>query len=537
MGRSAAAQTASARHDRRKFVEAALVEFARIRPVRRAPPPDGQLGDDDYPIEALRLTLAGLGPVFASFGRYLSTRPDLLPRRECRELAEIADAGEAADPGAVEALIHRQLGGPPARRFFQFDPLARHLTLWTERHDAWVAPGVPATVTIVRPDAPEWLEHDLPLLPLLQRCLPIAPAAFAAAIEDFSYTLRTRLDQSIQAASLATLAADVPLVGGFDAPACYRDHCAPGILTVERGGGPTVADVLNGIADPSAGDRTAIARRLATAWLRQALGGRLVPFEFAARDIVVDEQRLVLTTAAFEAHSTTARRRFSRYVNAVAADDPDAAAAWLVDAAGALETSSAVEEEVKRRFRQAVPFRDGEWSGDDRLAEHLLVQWRAAHDAGCLLGPYYLHVYRGVQAVDTILERAAPDEDLLLGALEDYRLRVGLSEAAQLLDPRALEQRLDSALQEMVNLPQKLDEVLTLAAEGRLRVRLRMPESGGSRRLKHQTVLLVAGLVVLTAMASLLRHIAPAYGPPVERIGVVVLLVVGGWLLVAAARW
>jgi predicted unusual protein kinase regulating ubiquinone biosynthesis (AarF/ABC1/UbiB family) len=537
MRRSAAVQAASGRQDRRKVVEAALAEFARMRPVRRAPPPDGRLGADDYPIQRLRLTLADLGPVFASFGRYLSTRPDLLPRRDCRELAAIADIDGAADPAAVAALVHRQLGAPPARRFFQFDPVARDVGLWTERHQAWVAPGVPVMVTIVRPDAAAWLDQDLPLLPLLQRCLAIGPAAFAAAVDDFADTLRARLDQRIQATSLAALSADAASARGFDAPACYRDHCAAGVLTVERCEGPTLADAIDGAAEISGGDRATLGRRLASAWLRQALAGHVVPFDFAARDIVLEGPRLVLTAAAFEPHSTAARTRFSRYVNAVAADDPDAAAAWIVDAAGASETPAAVEEELKRRFRQAVPFRDGEWSGDDRLAEQLLVQWRATRDAGCRLLPHHLHVYRGALAVETLLETLAPDEDLLLGALQDERLRLGFAEAVHLVDPRALQARLDTALQEMVTLPQRLDEVLTLASEGRLRVRLQVPENDGSRRARHQTVLLVASLVVLMALASLLRHMAPAYGPVVEQVGVVALLVVGGWLVVAAARW
>ena len=58
----------------------------------------------------------------------------------------------------------------------------------------------------------------------------------------------------------------------------------------------------------------------------------------------------------------------SRYIDAVAADDPDAAAKWILDAQGMPEVPNAVEEELMRRFRQGVPFRDGEWSGDERLA-------------------------------------------------------------------------------------------------------------------------------------------------------------------------
>jgi predicted unusual protein kinase regulating ubiquinone biosynthesis (AarF/ABC1/UbiB family) len=524
----------SGRHDRRKTVEAALAGFARSRSARRVAPPDGRLGPDDYPIHGLRLTLASLGPVFASVGRYFAARPDLLPRRECGELALIADTAPAADPAALDACVERQLGAPPVRRFFQFDSRARDVTLWTERHDAWLTPGVPVVVTVVRPDAADWIESDLPLLSMVRTCLGIAPTAFEAAIVDFAHTLRARLDQTLQAASLAALAADAPSVGGFGAPACYRDHCAPGILTVERVEGPTVSDFVARRAEEA--DLAVLANRVASAWLRHALAGHVIPFDFDAGDVIVAEDRLVLTRAAFEAHSAAERARFSRYMNAVAADDPDAAASWIVDAAGASEPSSAIEEELRRRFRQAVPFRDGEWSGDDRMAEYLLVQWRAASETGWRLTPHHLHVYRGVGAVAGLAHALAPDEDALLSAFQDVRLRLGMSEAAQLLDPGAMTARLDSALREMVTLPQKLDEVLTLAAEGRLRVKLQVPESADARRVKQQTTLLVANLVVLTAIASLVRHVAPAYGPGLERAGVVALLIVGGWLLVAAAR-
>src|SRR5215831_17953547 len=152
----AAKPASSGSPDRRRAVESALAAYTR-RSLRgstfahRAPsgvegrrvaPPEGRLGPTDFPISRLRETLAALGPVFASFGRYLSTRPDLLPRRDCAELALIADTAMPAPPAALEAHLHRQLGAPTLRRFFQFDPLAHDVTLWTERHEAWVAPGV-----------------------------------------------------------------------------------------------------------------------------------------------------------------------------------------------------------------------------------------------------------------------------------------------------------------------------------------------------------------------------------------------------------
>jgi ubiquinone biosynthesis protein len=534
MRMTTAARTRAGRDGRRAIVEEALRDL-RWPPARRAAPPEGRLGAADYPVARLRAALTALGPLFADFGRYLSSRPDLLPRRHCAELALIADTGSATDPRVLAAHLQRELGGPLSRHFVEFDAVPSHVTRWTERHQARIAADVPVLVTIVRPDAAEWIERDAPLLPLLADCLALDGEALAAAIDDYSHTLRVRLDQTVQSAALATLAGDAPEVAGFHAPACYRDLCTTSVLTTGRAGGTELGALMRREALHDE-DRTDLARRLAAAWLRQTLGGRVVPFDVTTDDIVIADERIVLLSGACEPHTSRQRVRFSRYMNAVAADDPDSAASWIVDAADGEEVPAAREEALKRRFRQAVPFRDGEWSGDERLAEYILVQWRAARESGWHLTPYHVHLYRGLAAIAAIADRLAPAQDSMLVALQDARLLLGASDAAQLLTPASIATRLENVLREMVSLPQKLDDVLTLAAEGRLRVRLQVPASGEGRRVKQQTVQLVAALVLLVAVASLVRHAAPAYGPMVERVGSLVLLAVGGWLLVAAAR-
>jgi len=494
-------------------------------PVRRSPPPEGRLGADEDQGHRLCQALTGLGPVFASFGRYLASRVDLLPRRTRTELAAIPDEGTALPFATVAALIQRQLGAPPDRLFFEFHKTPFAVGSWTERHLAWLAPGVPAMVTIVRPEAAEELDADLPLLALLAPWIDLPDRLLTAAVADFGVTLRRRLDQTLQAASLTTLAADARNGGEFDAPACYRDHCAPNILTVER----LVGETLEERAD--AGE--ALARRLTGAWLRQALTGSVVPFDLSLRDIVMVEDRLVLMAAGFEPHVSAEHGRFAAYLGAVAGDDPDSAANWILEGSA---TGSRVEEELRRLLRQAVPFREGEWSGDDRLSEHVLVQWRVARDAGCPVTPHHQHLYRGLHDVAHIANGLAPDTDALLGALEDLRLRIGVAQAGHFLDPRNLSATLEGAIQQLVELPQKLDAVLAMASEGRLRMRLQVPEADETEHVRNRTVLLVTTLVAFAGLASILRHMVPAFGPGVERAGAVVLLVVGAWLLVAAAR-
>jgi predicted unusual protein kinase regulating ubiquinone biosynthesis (AarF/ABC1/UbiB family) len=522
---TAANHTGIDKHGRRKQVEAVIRALGRPVSARRSLPPEGRLGSGEDDGHRLRTTLIELGPVFAGFGRYLAARFDLLPRRIRTEMRVIPDEGRPLPFTAVKTLVRDQLGAPIDRLFFEFHETPFAVTTWTERHLAWLAPGVPAMVTIVRPDASEQIDADVPLLCLLAPWIDVTENALVEAVDDYQATLRRRLDQRQQASSLATVAAEARNGRGFSAPACYRDHCASGILTVEQ--------VLGETLEQQSETGEGIAGRLTSAWLWQALSCNLVPYDFDARDVVVTEDRLLLTGAAFEPNPSSARAHFAGYVGAVAADDPDAAAGWLLEGADA---SARVEDELRRRLRQAVPFRDGEWSGDDRLAEHMLVQWRVANDMGWSISSHHQHLYNGLETVAGIADRLAPNVDTLLGAFEDERLRIGVGQAGHLLDPQHLAITIERAVQELVELPQKLDDVLTMASEGRLRLNLQVPETDETEHVRNRTVLLVTTLVAFAGLASMLRHLVPVLGLGAERVGAVVLLIVGGWLLIAAAR-
>jgi hypothetical protein len=516
--------------DRRKEIDGRLRALGRPRPAHRVPPPEGRLSPDEQSTGELGLALAELGPVFADFGRYLSSRIDLLPRRDCLDLGAArprpgGDCLQEAPPGFDgTGLVSRELG--PNRQFHEFDPTPRDITLWTVQYHAWLAPGIPVAVRIVRPDAERWLSSDVPLLSVLEPWLELTGDELSAAIDDFSETLRTRLDQTQQVLALIRLAEDARAGGALGAPVCYRDYCTSRLLTLQRPGGSSLAESV---------DRQAAGRQLAVGWVRQAVAGRLVPFDFDLQDIRTEDERLVLTGGALESQNATGRDSLLRYLVAGAADDPDAAWAWIAKAAEH-GTEGQTEYRLRCRLRQAVPFRDGEWSGDDRLTERLLVQWKAVREAGWKMRRHELHLYRGIQAISAALARLAPDEDLLLAALQDERLRIGMAQAQQVSDPRVLVSAPGRLANEMVRLPERLDEFLNLAADGRLHIKLHVPDAAETRTARNRTVSLVASLVTLVGVGLLVRHVSPAYGPEAERLGAVVLMLVGGWLLTAAAR-
>ena len=531
------ARATSGLKDRRRYVEAILAGVgAPARPVR-TPPPDGPLGADRYATPSLVRALPGLGPLFTGFGRYLASRADLIGRRDAAVLGSLPDAAAPLPSATVDAVIAHQLGRLRDQAFFEFDPSPRVCRLWTQRHEAWLAPGVPVWVTLVRPDADAWLA-DAPLLARLQPWFETTATRFQEAADDYVSTLRRRLDLESQGASLATLAADASSgAGGFGAPVVYRDHSARGILTVEAITAPTLADMLADHTGPgrTADSALALGRRVAGAWLQQVLGGRVVPYDVRPDDVHVDTERLVLVDGAFEPHGSVARRGLRTYLLSLAAADPDIAGDWIMDGAGHDEVDRH-EEGLRRRLRQAVPFRDGEWSGDERMAEHAFAHWRMAALSGWQLSSHHMRVYLGLHDVAMLVAGLRPDDDVIAAALRDEQVRGGFAGARQALEPGAIAASLTERLHDMLALPRVLDNVLTRAAEGRLRVRLNVPEGAAAARTRNRTVMLVATLVALTGLAVVARDVAPAFGGGVETAAALVVLILGGWLLIAAAR-
>ncbi len=521
--------------ERRRSVEARLAALGTPGRPLRTPPPSGRLGADRYATPALCAALPELGPLFAGFGRYLGGRADLVARRDGRELLAIPDEAPSMTAADVDACLAHHLGRPRHQVFFEFDHTPRVIGLWSECFDAWLAPGVPVSVTVVRPGVDAHLA-DAPLLELLQPWFDVPAQAFRAAIDDFLQGLGRRLDQAAQAAAFATLASDASRLGDvLGAPVVFRDHCAPGVLTLERCAAESVADLRGSMHRPGPAESHGadLGRRITLAWLRLATRGQIVPYDFTEDDILVDGDRLLLRDAAFEPHSAGARRGWLGYITALSDDDPEAAADWMLAGAPgpAVERH---EEGLRRRLRQAVPFRDGEWSGEDRLGELALAQWRMAQLAGWPLPQSHVRLYRGLYAVQTIVTALAPREDALVAALRDERFQAGLDSMRRVLDP--LGPAASARFREALSMPRAIDGLLTLASEGRLRVKIDLPEGRQARDTRNRTVMLTATLVALTGMAMVARNVAPALGFAAERLAAVVVLVLGGWLLVAAAR-
>jgi predicted unusual protein kinase regulating ubiquinone biosynthesis (AarF/ABC1/UbiB family) len=503
---------------RRAEVVARLAAFGLSRGPRRLSRGASSREREEGRGRRLCAALESLGPVFSSYGLYLATRVDLLPEQDRRELAAIDDRAAALPPSAVADLIERELGHPPLDLFHAFEEVPFASWLLSQTHRAWLPGGRPVTVKLLRPAVRDCAARDVELLPLLKVALAGrvgSDQALDDAAGDFRAALERKADLLAEARALETLARDAgDSAASVRVAEPHRALCTRGLLTLERPPGPSLGDLLS----PSRGaegageiDRSQLARRLCAAWLKQAILRGLFPVEFSASDVsVLPGGHLVLAGGDFDTLRAESRTNLWGYLVAAAREDPRLACSHLIKELSGGEAADS--EELWRRFRQAAPFHVGAWGDGDGLAERLATHWRLAGEFGYVSRGAVPSFYRGLLTVAGLARRLAPDRDALAEAVQDVRLVAGMERLRSMIGPDQLGEQFGRYATLVMDFPQRLDEVLTLGAEGDARVRLKMPESEGRRGRGNSSTRAVVLLLVLAAFVLWAQH-------PIVRLG------------------
>lgn len=463
----------------------------------------------------LRPLLAELGGGFALFGLHLSSRPDLLPLSDCRELAQIGDRSPEMPAAAVAERIRHALGRSPDERFLSFDVRPFASFRLHQLHAARLRDGRAVRVKLARPIP--W-EPDLDLLALVAQ----AAAGIAGlpplhtAVDDFAASLRQGLDLAAEAAGLAALAADAEPGGDLCVPQVHAELCGTAVLTLEALPGVP----LDALAPGHPGGPH-LARRLAGVWLRQALQGTRFPAELRAAEVLaLPDGRIAITGGVFASLPPSSQENLWEYLTAAAAHDPDRAFSRLLG-----ELAAAADERLRSAFRQAVPYREGGWrdgGDDDTLAEHLFVQWRLASAAGHPPPPPLLAFYRGLCAAAVAGRALAVAGDPLAGAVRDLRLTHELERIRRFLAMPDLSGALAPLAAGLLKLPRRLEEALDSPRSSR-----DLPPTAPARSARGDAMARMAALGLL--LAGLL-------GLWNERLVPLAFLLLGALLLRSAGR-
>jgi hypothetical protein len=525
--------------------------MARLRAVR-SPAAEGRRREVERHLAAtgfapstarLREGLESLGPVFASFGRYLGSRADLLPVADCLVLAGIPDLGEAAPPGAVAERIAAELGRPLPELFAGFEEEPFEVRLLHQSHRAWLATGEEATVRVVQPGLEERIELDAGLLALLLPALPaLQPAGvFAEALADFRQALADETDCTRQADALEVLARSASPDLPAAAPEVHRRLTSPGVLTV----GPLLGEPLAESAFSQTGEEAAaydLARQVHLFWLRQALTSRKLPLE--AGLVRLAGGRLGCTGGTFADVHGGAQANLREYLRATAAQDPERIYACLArDLMPPPGPPIEAHGDLRKRLRQVVPFHEETPSaGRESLIEHLLAHWQLIRRCGHRPRPHLRDFYRGLfWAARTgwlLAPVQDPLRDPLRDALDDLEWRAGWSELQQLADPRRMAEMFEGYLAAMAVLPQQVEQALdrlgrdggrdgrpSPARTGRRRVR------GRSRNSSTAAVALGLAMAATALVTARLAALPGAPGEAVEKLGALIFLLLGALML------
>lgn len=502
----------------------------------------------------LRLALEGLGPVFASFGLYLSTRVDLLPAKDCIELKRINAAAAATPVSDIRALLRGEIGCRADEAYAHFDDEPFEARLLYQSHRAYLSDGSAVIVKILRPEVEQQAELDLKLLPLLSdrfTCEGVSDSALNSAAFDFLHTLGRHLSFVHEAQAIESLALDASGLEMLRVPRVQRELSTSRVLTLEHLPGLSLSDIVSSSdvhtsegdvrRKTAAFDRKNIARLACAIWLRQALLGSVFPVEPNPRNILVlSDKQIAFTGGVFASLPSGSQSNLWDYLMAAAKENPDRACSSLLKEV-TRESRALSEDDLRHRFRQLVPFRDSDWYRDgntNHLAEHLFTHWRLASACGYLPQTHLPSFYRGLFTIAETAEQLFPGSDPLFEGLQDARMLASLAQFREMMSLHQLGEQADKYAAMLMELPQKMDEVLRLASSGNPRIKLHVPEADHQRQQRNSTTLMTAMLFLLASVALLLPLVTTrlAGGVWATRLSAIIFLLLGAMMLTALSR-
>lgn len=456
---------------------------------------------------ALAGALAELGGGFAAFGGYLATRPDLLPVDLCESLRDAAVFAPLSS-GQVAGQLTAVWGREPAA--VEPTPLFRGACRQVQRVRA---PGGGALlVELLDLESISAVDADLPLLRLVEPVLTAldVPAQLAELVEDFDRAQRREHDLSAKAGR-TTVGADSGPGGGAVQLSPLPELSGERVLAFADPGGVSLA---SGSASPE------VLRRIALWWLRQALFASEIPTRFEAAEwLLLADGGFALLPVPSVRPAAAVQQDLWLYLLAAGGADPAAALPPLLRltdrAPGALPA-----EQLLLQLRQAVPFRSSE--GDDRVDEHVALQWRIARGAGYRLRPHAVDFAAGFAGLSARCRTEG--RDLVGEALSELRLEVGFGRIRDSLDAHRLLEQLAPFAALAAALPQKMDEAVDRLSRGEIRVRL---ESAAPERRRGvdsgHLVALALGFVVVALLTEPGGRQALSLSPTAATIAVLVL--------------
>jgi predicted unusual protein kinase regulating ubiquinone biosynthesis (AarF/ABC1/UbiB family) len=534
--------------DRRQEIEDCLAEHGLKPRQRMWVKEETSSTQSKVHVKRLRSIIESLGPVFSLFGRYLGTRVDLFPISVCLELLEIPDVTEPMDHDTVQSIIKQEWGQKSASVLLSFDPSPRSSRLVYQTHFGRFMDGTPVRIQLINPVFPKLVERDSPLLYLLQPAfLSVSAIGFRikAVIADFMRFLPLYLDRPTDYNGMMALADDATQFNELAVPPFMPDLSTSLIRTIERLPGWSLDELMPASPDKYVGSHedempknldlgiSDVARRTCYVWLRQALFGSQYPVEIRPDDLsILPTHKIVFHDGIFTSLPSISQDHIWQYLQATAGQDPDTAFDYLMQEMENRE-SFEDESELRVRFRQVVPFRDGPWSlsdSGDSLAEHVFVHLRMIREYGLQPRVHLMDFYRGLFTLVAITKKLVPEQDALREGLDELRLKMGYEQIREMMDLNVWQDTFSKYAMSVIELPKKLDEVLErVSGDGINSGQKSSSGRSSSAGQKSRSAKIIGILCMMGAMVLVYNHLIGTIDEDlwVTRTVAIILLMLG----------
>ena len=436
----------------------------------------------------------------SSWARSRRRAADLLPPAWCDELALLRSHAEPASEDAVRPQLEHELGAPVGEAFARFDwsPIASASI--AQVYAAELRDGTPVVVKVCRPGLDEVISLDsaaiMQLAGLVERRtrlgLAVRPTELAS---EFIANVGEELDFRIEAANAVALADAMAGTPRVRVPAIVPALSTQRVLTEERVTGTSIAEIdrLRQLGFVPAD----LAHRLFDAFVTQIFEAGIFHADPHPGNILVegDGTIVLIDLGAVGRLGPGQRAIVLQLLSAAAAGD----ASMLRQALSEMTV-----------FDARTDLRQLDHALEELLARHMRtgtgITTEAFEDLALLVGRFGIHVPRWFGALsrtlvtlEGTLRSIEPGFSLVDAAREHAARR--LSDRVQLTSVRdALEHEAMVQLPRLQRFPQRVDELLGQAVEGRLAARVSLFSHEADERLLRS---LVDRLVVTLLAASL----------------------------------
>jgi ubiquinone biosynthesis protein len=475
------------------------------------------------------------GPGFITIGRFLASRPELLPQEMSDELIYLRDEVAPLPWHEVRAIVDEDLAAPIGSVFKTIDPRPIVAGALAQVHVGCLEDGTEVAVKVQRPDArthllPQ-LEKPAYLEDLLARagCSPLLPVRELAS--ELVDTVARELDFARELANLSRLHDLTAHDSHQLVPRPYPQLCGDRVLTLDSVRGVRLSDVLADLRlDQQDGkhgergntfDRHRFAENLTTTGLAQIFLHHFFQADLLPTNLLVlpdDTVAFIGFGHCYEPDPVVEERRM-RHVSAMLGEDAEQMFSVMV---GILAPSQETDLSELRRVLLSEIRLPRPGGLDDPNVESRAVtverspaaagivgMLRTAHRFGFRIPPDILAMYRAFITLDTVARQLGPDMDVQ-AASRSFLVRLQVTYALRSTEPDSLQSLLLSLLNLWRDGPAHLRQSLTQLREGTYTFETNALESARTtRRENRRTRLIVMGTLAIGVAILLSRPILP----------------------------